>query len=113
MSPWETVVVRTPSRQKLVRSKREVYRVEKADRKQEWAELESDFVSAGPRSEKEGPTVPSGVQVGVPEDTILAVGQAHDQDGATPEPDSKSKPSNPESLGFGTPLSCQQQVTDN
>lgn len=91
----------------------DAYRSGKEKHKQEWTEIESDFVSVGTRPEKEGPTVPSDIQVAVAGGAVFAVSQAHDEDGATHDADFKSQQGTPTSLGSGTPLSCQQQATDN
>jgi hypothetical protein len=80
------------------------YRSGKEKRKQAWAEIESCFVSAGPRPEKEAPAVPSDAQVAV-------VGNA-DEDGGTHGANSQSQKGTPMSLGSDTPLSCQQQAAE-
>jgi hypothetical protein len=81
-----------------------VYRLGKEKRKEEWTEIESVFVSAGPRPEKEAPAVPSDAQVAV-------VGNA-DEDGGTHGANSQSQKGTPMSLGSDTLLSCQQQAAE-
>lgn len=53
------------------------YRHKKEERKQRWAEIESGFISAGPRPEKEEPAVPSDVESAFDWDAGFAFGQTH------------------------------------
>lgn len=93
-----------------------VYRLKKAERKQEWAKIESDFISSGPRPEKEGLAVPSGVKVASnsadPEE--LRVSEAHDYESCNARhAPSGSQQSSSSSFGCGHPLSVQQGIADN
>jgi hypothetical protein len=94
-----------------------VCRLWKEERKQEWAKIESDFVSAGPRPEKERLAVPADVKVvnhSVCSEEWLRFNEAHggeDDDGRSARITSQQWSYTP--LDCGHPLSVQQEVADN
>lgn len=88
------------------------YRLEKEERKQEWANVEADFVSAGPRPEKEGSGVKVASHSAAPEE--LRDSEAHgSEDGDADNARSESHQSSSSSFGRGHPLSAQQSIADN
>jgi len=89
-----------------------VYRLEKEELKQEWAEIESDFVSAGPRPEKEGIVVSSDVKVAnnsaSPEERLPRGQIQGDKDGDAHNTHSNLQQSSCTPLGRGSPLPVQR-----